>query len=94
MSATTCTRCGRLYDARGDAADEPGRLCFDCYVGELKPFRVQWEARSRGGFNQGLRRVFAKDERVAALIAPALIARENAWPEGVVQVLDVRAIEP
>ena len=31
MSATTCTRCGALYDAAGDAADEPGRLCARCW---------------------------------------------------------------
>lgn len=61
---------------------------------ELKAFAVRWELRGlRVGFGCGASRIYAIDQADASSRARGLIARENSWPEGNIQVIDVKPIE-
>lgn len=56
---------------------------------DLLPFTVEWAAPGATGFNTGARRVFARSERWARSLAPALISKDAGIPEASIVVLRV-----
>lgn len=46
MPITVCTKCGKLYEAKGDDADDPNGMCTPCWRKDRNDARRRAEAQA------------------------------------------------